>query len=130
MAEMFDHNAHQKIKELEKKLSAFSLQQKPPSGGGGGDEMEHRVTALETRIDTVLPTLATKGDVENVRSDIARWTLQTTLVIIGTMLAAIFGVAQVFKGQQPVATAAPPPVIINNIPPQQQAAPAVQDKRR
>jgi hypothetical protein len=94
-----------------------------------GTEVEHRLTALETRLDTILPTLATKGDLEAVRADISRWMIVTILAIIGTMLAAIFGVAQVFKGQQPISAAAQqPPIIINNIPPQQ-TAPAV-DKRR
>lgn len=42
---------------------------------GGGqppyDEgMEHRMTALETRFDTILPTLATKADVEALRAEI------------------------------------------------------------
>jgi hypothetical protein len=32
--------------------------------------MEHRMTALETRFDTILPTLATKADVEILRADI------------------------------------------------------------
>lgn len=40
--------------------------------GGGGEPpydggMEHRMTALETRLDTILPTLATKADLESVR---------------------------------------------------------------
>jgi hypothetical protein len=30
---------------------------------------EHRITALETRLDTVLPTLATKADVASLRGD-------------------------------------------------------------
>jgi hypothetical protein len=38
----------------------------PPYDGG----MEHRMTALETRFDTILPTLATKADVETLRVDI------------------------------------------------------------
>jgi hypothetical protein len=38
----------------------------PPYDGG----MEHRMTALETRFDTILPTLATKADVEILRADI------------------------------------------------------------
>ncbi|PIL44787.1 hypothetical protein CR105_12850 [Massilia eurypsychrophila] len=32
--------------------------------------MEHRMTALETRFDTILPTLATKADVEILRAEI------------------------------------------------------------
>ena len=34
--------------------------------------LEERVTILETRLDTILPTLATKEDVADVKADIAR----------------------------------------------------------
>jgi hypothetical protein len=105
----------------------------PPYDGG----MEHRMTALETRLDTILPTLATKTDVEALRSDlraelaqaslkadakfaemradmrkmnadIKTWTLATMITIVGTMLAAIFGISQIYKSSA-IATA---PVII------------------
>jgi hypothetical protein len=38
----------------------------PPYDGG----MEHRMTALETRFDTILPTLATKADMDSLRAEI------------------------------------------------------------
>ena len=34
--------------------------------------LEDRVTILETRFDTILPTLATKADIAEVKTDIAR----------------------------------------------------------
>ena len=34
--------------------------------------LEDRVTILETRFDTILPTLATKADISEVKTDIAR----------------------------------------------------------
>ena len=37
-----------------------------------GISMEERVTALETRLDTILPTRTTKEDISDVRTDIAR----------------------------------------------------------
>jgi hypothetical protein len=107
------------------------------------------MTALETRLDTILPTLATKTDVEAVRVDVERlrlstdakfnelrgeitkaslvtdarfaemradmqkmnadiktWTLATMITIVGTMLAAIFGISQIYKAAAP-ATAQP-----------------------
>jgi hypothetical protein len=45
----------------------------PPYDGG----MEHRMTALETRLDTILPTLATKADVEAVRADVDKLAIST-----------------------------------------------------
>ena len=34
--------------------------------------LEDRVTILETRLDTVLPTLATKADIAEIKTDMAR----------------------------------------------------------
>lgn len=105
----------------------------PPDDGG----MEHRITALETRLDAVLPTLATKADVGDIRTDmhkmnaeIKTWTLATMITIIGTMLAAIFGISQIYKGSLPVvpvAQPAPVPIIITI--PTPAAAPAAPPTR-
>lgn len=107
-------------------------------GGGGppdNEPMEARVKVLEA----MLPTLSTKADIAETRTEIQRvtaevqkgtaelhkWMLATVLAIIGTLLAAIFGVAQVFKGQQQ-AQIAPTPIIINvpGAPPAPVAEPA------
>lgn len=76
------------------------------------DGMEHRVTALETRLDTLLPTLATKADIEGVRGDINRWMLATTLTIIATVVAAIIGLNTIWKASPAGPQAQPSPVII------------------
>lgn len=90
---------------------------KPPYDG----DMEHRLTALETRLDTILPTLATKADVGEIRADLHKmnaeiksWTLATVLTIIGAMLAAIFGISQISKAALPRATPTtqPAPIVI------------------
>lgn len=95
----------------------------PPHHGG----MEHRMTAIETRLDTILPTLATKADIGDIRVDmnkmnaeIKTWTLATMITIIGTMLAAIFGISQIFKSSVPVTPqvqTAPQPIVIYAQPP-------------
>jgi hypothetical protein len=124
---------------------------------GGGEppydgNMEHRITALEAHWDAILPTLATKADLAELRAEMhdglhqnamatselrsamqqsfgevrsemrqsfadmdgkmqkmsadnKSWMLATVLTIIGTMLAAILGISQIYK-------AAPPPVPI------------------
>lgn len=81
-------------------------------GGGHDDGMEHRVTALETRLDTLLPTLATKADIEGVRGDINRWMLATTLTIIGTVVAAIIGLNTIWKASPANAPAQQAPIVI------------------
>ncbi|MDL2354338.1 MAG: hypothetical protein QFF03_03675 [Pseudomonadota bacterium] len=93
----------------------------PPYDG----DMEHRVTALETRLDIILPTLATKADIAEMRAEmradlhkmnaeIKTWTLATMLTIVGTMLAALLGISQIFKASStpPVAMVQPAPIII------------------
>jgi hypothetical protein len=45
-----------------------------PTVAGGGEppydkDMDRRLTLLETRFDTILPTLATKGDMEALRAE-------------------------------------------------------------
>ena len=87
----------------------------PPDDG----DMNTRLTALETRFDTVLPTLASKADIGELRadvhkisSDISRWTLATMITIIGTMLAAIFGINQINKNAAAVVQPTPQPIII------------------
>lgn len=124
----------------------------PPYDGG----MEHRMTAPETRLDTILPTLATKADVEALRSDfnaqfgaqfsslrsefdktvsntdtkfaelradlpkmnaeIKIWTLATMITIVGAMLAAIFGISQIYKNAATTTPAAQQTPIIITIP--------------
>jgi hypothetical protein len=46
--------------------------------------MDDRQTALETRFDTTLPTLATKADVEALRADIHKW-------MVGSMIGLFIG---------------------------------------
>src|SRR5260363_419356 len=81
------------------------------TGGGGGNngDMRDRLTALETRFDSVLPTLATKADIEDLRTGIHKvdatiktWMLGTVLTIIGTMLAAILVWRRFLKTLQPL----------------------------
>lgn len=53
----------------------------------GPTDMEARVTALETRLDTVLPTLATKADLAEVRTEIHQSTSQMIKWVAGTGIA-------------------------------------------
>lgn len=60
---------------------------RPLESGGeppDNDRMEHRLTVLETRLDAVLPTLATKGDVSEAKSSIVMWL--SGIVFAGTAI--------------------------------------------
>ncbi|UUZ55523.1 hypothetical protein LP419_07635 [Massilia sp. H-1] len=53
----------------------MSNEPRPVAGSGGppyDDDMDRRLTILETRFDTILPTLATKHDLELLRVEIYR----------------------------------------------------------
>lgn len=65
------------------------------------------------RIDLRFEQSATKSDIAEVKSEIHKWLLGTVLAIIGTMLAALFGIAQIWKNSAPTTTAQPPAIIIN-----------------
>lgn len=44
----------------------------PPSGGGDDGDMDARLSALETKWETVVPTLATKADLAEVKAEVHR----------------------------------------------------------
>ena len=48
----------------------------PPDNGVS---MEHRMTALETRLDTILPTLATKADIHHAVGETHKWMIATVI---------------------------------------------------
>ncbi|HEY3078055.1 MAG TPA: hypothetical protein VGJ74_23005 [Burkholderiales bacterium] len=57
------------------------------------DAAENRLTVLETRLDTILPTLATKGDVSEAKASLVMWLASivaaSTAVVIAVLLFAI-----------------------------------------
>ncbi len=81
-----------------------------PRASGDDGEMEHRLTALETRLDTVLPTLATKADIASIESKIVKWVagigIATVTVIISVLSFLFSRIDHEPPPQQP-------PIIIN-----------------
>ena len=57
------------------------------------DAAEHRLTMLETRLDTILPTLATKSDVSEAKAGLVMWlgsiVAASTAIVIAVLLFAI-----------------------------------------
>jgi hypothetical protein len=75
-----------------------SIEQRMRHGGGNppyDGDMEARLTALETRLDTILPTLATKIDLSDLRTEMHRelhtqtWRIIGSMLTFGTLLTAI-----------------------------------------
>ena len=72
--------------------------------------MDERQTALEARFDTILPTLATKADVESLRADIHKWMVGSMIglfVGFGGLAAALGQLLKPVAGAAPVVVQAP-----------------------
>lgn len=91
---------------------------RPPTrrGDGGGDSigpMDARLTALET----LMPTLATKADMADVRTDIQKGVNETHRWMLGTVIGLFFGFGALFLAMsnalRPSSPAAQAPIIIN-----------------
>ena len=91
----------------------------------GGDDMDtERLTRLETRVETILPTLATKGDVSEAKASIVMWVagvIAASTVIVVTVL--IFAINRAMPPQAQT-QAAPIVVYPQQNPPAPQPAPA------
>lgn len=92
------------------------------------DDMDSRLTALETRFDTILPTLATKSDLAELRAEVHKmssevkgWFIATAIVVV----VAMFTIANVMLSHvknQAAPAASPAPIIIQvptQVPPPQ-----------
>lgn len=81
--------------------------------------MEHRITALETWLDTILPTLPTKADVAELKTDMHKNSADIIKWVVGTGFAgfAAFIVVITFVLNNAISKSAPdassPPIIIN-----------------
>lgn len=67
-------------------------------------DVEHRLTALETRLDTVLPTLATKSDLAQMESRLLRWFVGTAIAIVTLLFS---GTAWMLSHVGPIAASQP-----------------------
>jgi hypothetical protein len=68
------------------------LNNPPPPRDSDYYQLDRRLTVLETRFDTILPTLATKADLGEVKSQLK--TLLITMVLgFATLTVATIGIA-------------------------------------
>lgn len=96
-----------------------------PQPPGGGDDMNLRLTKLETRVETILPTLATKSDIAETKTAIA--TAESGIVkwlsgiVIGVVSLAVAIILFAFNRVSPPQSQSAQPVIVY---PMQQSAPS------
>jgi len=65
--------------------------------------MEDDWKEFAARIDAILPTLATKADVEALRADFARWTLATVIGLFIGFGGLFVGITNTLKPATPAA---------------------------
>jgi len=61
--------------------------------------MIERLAKLEQRLDSAFPTLATKADVERLRTDLHRGQSEMKTWMIATVLALLLGLLAIATGQ-------------------------------
>jgi hypothetical protein len=75
--------------------------------------MDRHLTTLETRLDTILPTLATKTDIAEVRSDIKGWTIGTAVAVVtATLVVITFMINRAIPSGSALPSAAPVVILI------------------
>jgi hypothetical protein len=88
----------------------------PAGGPPYNGDMEHRVTVIETRLDSVLPTLATKSDVADAKASLVMWGTGVAATAVAVIVAVM-----VFVVNRAVPPSAPSsllqPIIIQLPPP-------------
>lgn len=111
------------IRYLQQRLDTAAQRALENGGGPPYDgSMEARLTKLETRLDTILPTLATKADIEGVKSALADSKLDLVKILLPALaLAVAILIFVVNRASPPQSTVQPAPIIINV--PAQTAAP-------
>ena len=95
----------------------------PPNGDGNDSD---RLTKLETRVETVMPTLATKADIADAKYDIVKWlsAIILTVAAIGISIL-LFALNRVSPPQSQQ-----PPIIIYPQPSSSPAPQSPQDSKR
>ena len=86
-----------------------------PIDGGGEPpntrDMEHRLTVLETKLETVMPTLATKGDLSKLQLAIVTWLIGVGIAVSGLVIGFLNLTKPVLQplGAQPIVIQMPSP---------------------
>ena len=89
-------------------------------GSGGGGEMDERIAKLEGRFDAVIPTLATKADMGDLKAAIASAESGVVKWVGGSAIAILLALLMFYMNRAvPISTPtpqAPPQVIVVPVP--------------
>lgn len=67
-----------------------------PSAASNGARVGERLAAMEARWDAILPTLATKADIAEVRAEIHKGIVETQRWMIATIIGLFIGFGGLF----------------------------------
>jgi hypothetical protein len=90
-----------------------------PPGGNGMDS--DRLTKLETKIETILPTLATKADIADAKYDIVKWLSAIILAVAAIGISVLLFALNRVASSQAAIQAAPIIVYPQSSPPASQS---------
>jgi hypothetical protein len=77
------------------------------SGPGGGDMDGDRLTRLEVKVETILPTLATKADISDAKYDIVKWLSAIILAVAAIGISVLLFALNRIAPSQATTQAAP-----------------------
>ena len=108
------------------KFTVVGRDNPPPSlANGGGGPHYPGVEARLAKIEAIVPTLATRADIETVRADLHKMDASIVRWMIGTIIALFIGFAGLFftmsnsingaleRASQSTAPVPQPPIVIN-----------------
>lgn len=94
----------------------------PPGGGDGMDDT--RLTRLETKLETILPTLATKADISDAKYDLVKWLSAIILTVAAIGISVLlFALSRISQPQSAIPQA---PIVVYPAPPQVASPPVPQ----
>src|SRR5207237_5629564 len=96
----------------------------PPSGGDGGGMNTERLVKLETKIETILPTLATKSDISDAKYDIVKWLSAIILAVAAIGISVLLFALNRIAPPQAATQQAPIIIYPQPTPPASQSPPA------
>ncbi|SRR6266571_3240836 len=94
------------------------------SGSGGGDMDNDRLTRLESKVETILPTLATKADISDAKYDIVKWLSAIILAVAAIGISVLLFALNRISPPQAATQAAPIIIYPQPTPPASQSPPA------
>jgi hypothetical protein len=83
---------------------------------------DERFIALEAHYNAILPTLATKADIDSLRAEVLKLVVETQRWIVATIIGLFLGFAGLFIAMGNIMRPSAPPAPVASVAPAQQPA--------